>query len=110
MNYLKLASGFMLAITLIACGDGGANPGTNVNPELKVIAPAIVKLIPGSTQSYEIVGGTPPYTAVSDNTSRVTSAVTGSTLALSAIAIGDAIVVIFDKAGTQISTSVTVGL
>jgi hypothetical protein len=110
MKLLKLASVFMLAIALGACGGGGGNPGTNVNPELTVLAPSVVKLTPGSSQTYQISGGTSPYTAVSDNTSRVTAVVSGNTVVLSAVAIGDAIVAVFDTAGTKVSISVTVGL
>ena len=109
MNYLKLISILLLAITLGACGGGGGNPGTNVNPVLSTTAPEILKIAPGTTQNFSIMGGTTPYTAVSDNIAVATAVASGSTLTVSGTSVGDALIKILDAAGTKINVAVTVG-
>lgn len=109
MKYLKLVSIFLFAIALSACGGGGGNPGTNVNPVLSTTAPEILKIVPGTTQNFSIMGGTTPYTATSSNIAVATASVSGSTLTVSGVSTGDAPVVLLDAAGTRINLAVTVG-
>ena len=109
MNYLKLASIFLLAIALSACGGGGGNPGTNVNPVLSTTAPEILQIAPGTTQNFSIMGGTTPYTAVSDNIAVATAGINGSTLSLSGVSAGAALIVVQDAAATRINVAVNVG-
>jgi hypothetical protein len=58
--------------------------------------------------TYAISGGRSPYTAVSQNTSVVTAATSGSTLTLTPAASGGTTVVVTDVAGTQITLTVNV--
>ena len=71
-------------------------------------APSAVSMTAGTSESYVIGGGAPPYSAVSSDARVVTGAVNGSTLIISALKVGSAAVQVVDAAGKTLQVVVTV--
>ena len=116
-----------ISLILGACGGGGsADPASCVsgvaglcaalNPDPKPVtvstlfttAPSKINLAFGETAIYIISGGTAPYIATSDNTSVVSTTVSGSRLTVNSKAEGPAKVVVVDATGKTITIDVQV--
>ena len=121
---LFLRTGFLLSpIVLVSCGGGDSTecfspdrtrctaPTPVINPSIGTLfttAPAAVTLNAGSSVSYSIGGGTPPYAATSGNTNVSKASVSGSTFSLSSIAAGTTSIVVVDSLGKTVNIELTV--
>lgn len=95
---------------------GGGNPisiavtvGSGSVNGLFTTAPASVTIAVASSPTYQIGGGTGPYSATSSNAAIATASVSGTTLTISGLATGNAIIQIKDASGTPVSIAVSVG-
>ncbi|MGB4061323.1 MAG: Ig-like domain-containing protein [Burkholderiaceae bacterium] len=91
-------------ITVAPTGGGASFTMTltlasSANP-LQVQAPDTVTLQAGNSGSYTILGGAPPYRAVSSAPSVVSASVVGSSLQVVASALGSATVAIYDSSSS----------
>ena len=68
----------------------------------------VVSVGPASAQTYNVGGGTAPYTVISSNTSVVAVGLAGSTLTVTGVTIGNANVVVRDSVGASVTVAVTV--
>lgn len=85
-------------------------PSTTPPVSMFTTAPSSVSIANGTTVTYSITGGYPPYSVVSDDISVVRATVSGSVFAVSAVAGGKANVTIKDAQGaSSIAIAVTVG-
>ena len=117
-------SGINISITAKSAGKTMARivdaAGTAVEFEIEVqdlassplvtTAPSSLSILPGSSISYEISGGTPPYTSSSRNENLVKASVSNSTMSLTSSSggSGSTVVEIGDKLGQKISVNVSV--
>jgi hypothetical protein len=76
---------------------------------LRTTAPSAITLGVGTTNTFTISGGVPPYISSPSNTGVATTTVTGTTLNITGVATGVAQVLALDSTGTQVVISVTVG-
>ena len=72
-------------------------------------APASLTIVQGTSGSYSIAGGTPPYTAVSSNQIVATTNVADSNLTISGVSTGSANIVVRDSVGAISTVALTVG-
>lgn len=113
-------SGSTLSITAVGGGkttitvsdrDSKANPivvNVGSSTAFFINAPKDVTLQVGTSQSYLLSGGTTPYQVSSSNPSVALGSIAGTTLMVSALKIGDAILQLTDAVGTPISLNVKV--
>lgn len=119
----SVVSGTDFTISGLAAGSGQISifdsTGTSVSFSVTVSAVETTSLFTtagtgvvttkGSSNTYTIGGGKPPYSATSSNTGAVAiSSVSGTNLTISSIAVGSAQVSVYDSTGTSVSFSVTV--
>lgn len=71
-------------------------------------APSNVSIAIGSSQTYEVGGGTGPYTATSSNVSVADAMLAGNGLKVTGITAGSATIVIRDSQGATVNVAVTV--
>jgi hypothetical protein len=83
-------------------------PSGSAAANLFTTSPAKVTLSAGSAASYQVGGGTAPYTASSSNVAVATATLNGSALTITGSAAGAAEVVVVDAAGVAVTISVTV--
>ena len=122
-----LAGILVAPLALVACGGGGPSACTNPNPAVCAIlggsssssptttpavafyttSPSAVTLKAGSSATYTVAGGVAPYTATSGNSNVATAIISGSTLSISGMAAGKALLAIVDAAGKTLSIDVT---
>ncbi|MBC3920691.1 hypothetical protein H8L32_24715 [Undibacterium sp. CY18W] len=95
---------------------GGSNPitiavtvGSGTVNSLFTTAPAAVTIAVAASPTYQIGGGTGPYSATSSNAAIVTTSVSGTTLTITGVASGNATVQVKDAAGTPVAIVVSVG-
>lgn len=128
----------VLPLGLVACGGGGGDstssctstiPGfcsslgasntgaaatsnnTNTNTNAGTLfstAPSAITLNAGSSTTYTVGGGTPPYTATSGNTNVGKASISGTTLSLSGISAGTSPIVVVDSVGKAVNIALTV--
>lgn len=108
------ASGVIPGAALLVIRDAvGATLTVNVAvvvaTPLYVGAPGSVTITMASTASYPISGGVGPYSPASSDTGVVTASVTASTLTLTGVGSGSAVVVLRDSVGGSATIAVTVG-
>ena len=120
---------FIIQSTLVlgACGGGGSSDPAScvsgvaglcaaLNPDLKPViistlfttAPGKISLAFGETANYIVSGGTAPYIATTDNTSVLSTTVSGTRLSINSKAEGPAKVVVTDATGKTVTIDVTV--
>lgn len=111
MRYLRLLLSFFLLFALAACGGGGGSAGSAVNSgDLRTTASGFATLDVGVTNTYEILGGVPPYRfGGTDKADIATGSVSGTTLTVATKAAGTAIVTVLDNKGVSVTVTVTVG-
>ncbi len=113
MKILKLiTAAFAVAITMLlaACGGGGGSPGANPNqPNLTTTAPSIVTLMPGTSGTYQVSGGVPPYRVGNSEARIAAGTLDGTRLVISAYVAGNATVDLIDNTGAKITIGVAVG-
>ena len=73
-------------------------------------APGALTIAPGpaTSRSFDVRGGSAPYTAVSSDTSVATVVLNGSSLTITGVRVGSATISISDSAGGTLSSNVTV--
>ncbi|MFZ6769106.1 beta strand repeat-containing protein [Undibacterium sp. Di26W] len=98
---LREAGGGILNVA-VTVGSGAVNG-------VFTTAPAAVTIAVGASPTYQIGGGTGPYTAASSNVAIATASVSGTTLTLTGVATGNAIIQVKDASGSPVSISVNVG-
>lgn len=81
---------------------------TSSSVPLFVTAPSSITVGIGYSPVYTVGGGTGPYMVTSNDISVATAALTGSSLTVTGVYVGNAQLVIRDAAGTTLSISVTV--
>ena len=111
MRFLSYLSAFLFVVLLAACGGGGGSPGATAGNPVQVLfttAPATLTLPLGSAQTFNVGGGTGPYTATSNNIAVAVSSLTGNTLTLGAVTSGTATVTLRDSAGATTLIAITV--
>lgn len=109
---IRLFTAFFLIITLAACGGGGGSSGTSSGSGAAALfftAPSVLIIANGAASTYTVGGGSAPYTVSSSNVSVATATVSGATLTISGVAIGTAIITVFDAAGKSVNTNVSIG-
>ncbi|WP_169170273.1 hypothetical protein [Acidovorax sp. SRB_24] len=92
-------------------GSTGNNNNTNTNTNagtLFTTAPTDITLNAGTSVTYGVGGGNPPYTATSGNANVGTASMSGTTLSLNSIAAGKSPVVVVDSRGKIININLTV--
>lgn len=123
MNCIKWAAAFATALVLSACGGGGGSPGTPVGGNgtgndgtggdsvaLFSSAPSSLTVKAGTSSSFYIGGGVPPYRSSSSNEASLTASVTdNNTLVLAGLSNGSAEVKVIDSVGASILFNTTVG-
>lgn len=101
----RLLSG-LVVVSFAACGGGGA-------PEVAVpmfsSMPNAVTLAASEVASYNVGGGTLPYTAISSNAAVATASVSGKTVTITGKSMGSVNITVFDAAGKSVGTVATVG-
>ena len=110
-------SGSLLSVTGVAAGsaiitvtDGSSGSVTitvTVASSLGV-SPASLSLFVDASDSCAISGGTGPYSATSNNPSTATVSITGSTLFITGVAAGSAIITVTDASAESMTIAVTV--
>lgn len=96
------ATGTLLVVTVNVAGDFPV--------ALYTTAPSTLTLAAGSAPTYAIEGGTAPYVASTSNSDVAqASIVSGNQLQIRGISAGVADIIVFDRAGTSIKVSATVG-
>lgn len=109
MRFLTYLTVLFMTAFVAACGGGGGSPGATPNDEaFFTTAPSNLTLRMGTSQSFNLGGGRPPYTAVSNNQSIVVGVVDGSTLTVGGVSQGAATVTVRDDAGATATVGVTV--
>lgn len=121
-------SALVVSLELVACGGGdgswcltmsgscqapnvngtGSNSANNSSTTLFSTAPAAITLTAGSSATYTIGGGMPPYTAASSNINVGRVSIFGETLTLSGVAAGTSRIAIADSAGETTNLGLTV--
>lgn len=94
-----------------ACGGGGGSPGlssTSSPTALFSTAPANLTLPTGSSVSYPVSGGVPPYAVVTDTVGNVNATLADTQLSISAAASGTTSVFVTDSKGAKLTIVVTV--
>lgn len=87
--------------------NGGAGPGA---VPLYSTVPESITVAAGANPSYQIQGGTAPYTASTSNSDVALASISaGNQLQIKGIAAGVADIVVFDRAGASFKVSATVG-
>jgi hypothetical protein len=71
--------------------------------------PAGVTIEIGAAPTYSVGGGTPPYTATSNNARSATPALVGSNFTITGVAPGSVIISVRDSAGTVVNVNATIG-
>ena len=77
--------------------------------DLYTTAPSTSSMSPLTNTSYLVGGGVPAYTATSSDVRIVSVALNGTTMTVSAVAVGAATITLRDSAGKTIQFAVTVG-
>ncbi|MFZ6654245.1 beta strand repeat-containing protein [Undibacterium sp. TJN19] len=72
-------------------------------------APAAITIATGASPTYQIGGGTAPYSATSSNVAIATASVTGTTLTITGVSTGAATILVKDSSGSPVTISVSVG-
>ena len=90
----------------VAPGSTSNTPATTAGKAMFTTAPDSISLPTGTPTSYQIGGGTAPYTATSSNTAVVTSIVTGTTLTITRIASGIAQILVVDATGKSVAIGI----
>lgn len=72
-------------------------------------AQANITITPGTSAPYLVGGGEGPYTVTSSNESIATARLAGTTMIVSGIGAGTAMIAVFDATGASTRTAVTVG-
>lgn len=98
---------FLLAL-LTACGGGGGSAGNTSGTSLFTTAAEKIVISPGETQTYNIGGGVPSYTATS-NSGAAGVNVNGKTLTITGGGGGTATITVKDATGAKVLIDVTVG-
>lgn len=99
-----------IASVMVACGGGGGSSGANPNQAtLSTTAGSSVILSSGAFQTYDVLGGVPPYRADSSERAIVVANVNDRTLSIGAVSGGSATVNVIDTKGTSVAISVQVG-
>ncbi|MFZ6721559.1 beta strand repeat-containing protein [Undibacterium sp. Ji49W] len=95
---------------------GGSNPititvtvGSGAVNSLFTTAPASVTIAVAASPTYQIGGGNGPYSATSSNAAIATVSVSGTTLTITGVATGNAIIQVKDASGTPVAIAVSVG-
>jgi hypothetical protein len=100
----------LIASVLVACGGGGGSSGVNPNAStLTTTAGASVILAPGAFQTYDVLGGVPPYRTDSSERAIVVSNINDSKLSIGAVTGGSATVSVIDSSGKSVAIAVKVG-
>lgn len=76
---------------------------------LYVAAPGDVTIAVDAAQTYNISGGTTPYTVISSNVAVASASGTANSFTITGIKVGAAQIVVFDAAGKSVTVNVTVG-
>ncbi|MFZ6688595.1 beta strand repeat-containing protein [Undibacterium sp. SXout11W] len=76
--------------------------GSSTTPLFTTAPSAVTLSAGGASTTYVVSGGTAPYTAVSSNTSVLTSTISGSNMQLTGVASGSATVTIKDATGAPL--------
>ena len=94
---------------------GGTSPRSEVVGTLFTTAPSRVTLNVGTSVTYGVGGGSPPYSATSGNTNVVTASISGTTLSLKGVAanqssgvINPVPVAVLDSRGQEVGIGLTV--
>jgi len=82
--------------------------GLTTSP-LRTDAPSAVTLAVGNVRTYSVAGGQAPYAANSANESVATARLAGTTLTVTAVAVGTTQILVLDSDGTQVLIGITVG-
>ena len=99
----------MISLTLLsACGGGGGSAGNTSGNPLYTTAPQRVTILPGASQTYQIGGGVPNYSATSSSAA-ATVAVSGKNLVITGATGGLSNVTVTDASGSKVLIEVTVG-
>ena len=100
---LRDAAGAVITVN-VTLGSGTAS-------KVFTTAPSAVTIALGSSPSYQIGGGTAPYSVSSSNTAvaTVTLAATGSSFSITAVATGTANIVVKDATGDTVTITVSIG-
>jgi hypothetical protein len=106
-----LGLAFVLGLAVLAsCGGGGGSPGLSSGTAIFSTAPATgltVKV--GSSQSYNVRGGSGNYQAITSNDQVATANVDGDTLFIYGNAAGTATISVVDTANKIYTVALTVG-
>lgn len=107
---LRLLVVWLSVLLVSACGGGGGGsfPGAAAAIPLFTTAPSDLLIAPGTTATFDIIGGVGAYT-VTPTAGPVAAAVNGNKLSITGGAGGASMVVISDVAGTKVAINVTVG-
>lgn len=108
MKFFRAVLVISLFALLSACGGGGGSAGSTSGVALFSTAADRVTILPGESQTYNIGGGIPGYSATS-STSAATVTVSGKVLTINGSGSGKSTVTITDNAGGKISIDVTIG-
>ncbi|MDR0479955.1 MAG: pilus assembly protein N-terminal domain-containing protein [Burkholderiaceae bacterium] len=103
---------YALTVTVATTSSGGGGGGTAPTTPLSVI-PATISGYVGSTQTVSILGGTPPYSAISSNTNVATVSVSGSLLMVTLVGATDSAsstILVQDASGSTAIVTATTSL
>ncbi|WP_169170278.1 hypothetical protein [Acidovorax sp. SRB_24] len=88
---------------------GSNNANANQNSELLfTTAPAAITLSAGTSVTYGVGGGSPPYTATSGNINVGKATISDQTLSISGVAAGESPVAVVDSRGKTVTIKLTV--
>ncbi len=108
MKFFHAVFAMSLLTLLSACGGGGGSAGNTSGVALFSTASERVTIYPGTSQTYNVGGGIPGYTATS-NSGAASASVSGKVLTITGSGSGSSVVTVTDAAGAKISIQVTVG-
>jgi hypothetical protein len=88
----------------VTIGSGSATTVT----QLYTTAASAVVIAPAGTATFNVAGGTAPYTATSSNKNIATAGLSGSVLSMNGLVAGTAQILVFDATGASVAITVTV--
>ncbi len=98
----SLGKSVSVSVTVLG---GAPAPGTQA---LFTNAPSAITLNTGFGATYNVGGGSPPYSATGANTNIVTASMSGSTLVINGVAAGASSVTVVDSLGKALNIETTV--
>lgn len=115
MRFFSYLTTLLMVVLLSACGGGGGSPGlssgsaTTPTAAFFTTAPtAGLTLAAGTSNSFAVGGGLPPYITTSSNLSVASSSVNGTVLTIGGVSGGSASIDVRDAAGTTKTVAVSV--